>query len=403
MRALALPTPRALARAPAPVARPARRAAVRPTRQTARLPAPCAAPSEAAPYGAPPVTDPEAYLVLVRAVWEGRWRREGGGGGVPAAPAARVGRAARGGRGPAGAARPRGRSLDGRQPSTAAGAARRGGGAPRRRRHPPPHPQGLAHAFRQTESGSLTPVTIVEPVSANALECMAAGGATSFSEVASLRARAALDRTFAAALPPAWAAAAICDDWDFRVGACARTWARPHAVDALMDLVPLGTVKGGWAFQADGGTHKRVLGAVVEVSDDDNVKQVWGWGAGVCVAGVLSGGRGGPPMLTPPPPPPPTLPGHLHRRLRPGRQIGRGRRRPGRGQDRGRGRRRGPRRRPRARRQGGGGHGGGRRPGLATGAVEKGGACFWEGGGGVKRGRREKGEAERRRETQPRP
>lgn len=88
-----------------------------------------------------------------------------------------------------------------------------------------------------------------------------------------MKAGAALGRTFAQSLPPAWSEAALCDDWDFRVGACARTWARPHAVDALMDLVPLGTVKGGWAFLEDGGPHKRVLGAVVEVSDDDNVKQ----------------------------------------------------------------------------------------------------------------------------------
>jgi phosphatidylinositol glycan class S len=102
---------------------------------------------------------------------------------------------------------------------------------------------------------------------------MAAGGATSYSEVAAVRARAALDRSFAAALPPAWGAAPLCDEWEARLGACARTWARPHAADALMDLVPLGSVKSGWNFTPDGGAHKRVLGAAVEVSDEDNVKQ----------------------------------------------------------------------------------------------------------------------------------
>lgn len=138
--------------------------------------------------------------------------------------------------------------------------------------HSNPPSQGLAHCYRQTDAG-LTPVTIVEPVSANSLECMAAGGATSFSQVAAVRARAALDRSFAASLPPAWAAAPLCDEWDARVGACARTWARPHAVDALMDLVPLGSVKDGWNATAQDGPHKRVLGAAVEVSDADNVKQ----------------------------------------------------------------------------------------------------------------------------------
>ena len=121
--------------------------------------------------------------------------------------------------------------------------------------------------------GGLTPVTIVEPVSANSLECMAAGGATSFSQVTAVRAKTALDRTFASSLPPAWSAAPLCDEWEARIGACARTWARPHAVDALMDLVPLGAIKDGWNSTAADGAHKRVLGAVVEVKDDDNVKQ----------------------------------------------------------------------------------------------------------------------------------
>ena len=48
----------------------------------------------------------------------------------------------------------------------------------------------------------------------------------------------ALQRSLAD-LPPMWAekGAVWCDDYDFRVGACARTWLRPHAQDNLMCAV----------------------------------------------------------------------------------------------------------------------------------------------------------------------
>jgi hypothetical protein len=111
---------------------------------------------------------------------------------------------------------------------------------------------------------------VIEPVSANSLECMAAGGKTSFVEVAALRAGQAMSKD-RGAMPAAWSQAPFCDDWAFRVGACARTWGRPHAADNLMDLVPLGSPpRGNWNFNLD---DKRVLGAAVEVSDEDNIKQ----------------------------------------------------------------------------------------------------------------------------------
>ena len=34
--------------------------------------------------------------------------------------------------------------------------------------------------------------------------------------------------------PEKWSAARFCDDFEFRAGACARTWARTHAQDNLM-------------------------------------------------------------------------------------------------------------------------------------------------------------------------
>ena len=62
---------------------------------------------------------------------------------------------------------------------------------------------------------------------------MAAGGKTCFKEVTSLKLGDALsmDRSL---LPGSWAAAAWCDNYEFRCGACARTWSRPHAQDNLM-------------------------------------------------------------------------------------------------------------------------------------------------------------------------
>ena len=138
-------------------------------------------------------------------------------------------------------------------------------------KHPKtPFPQGLAHCFEKSEEGKLVDRMVIEPVSANSLECMAAGGKTSFVEVAAMRAGQAMAKE-RSAMPPSWSSASFCDDWAFRVGACARTWGRPHAADNLMDLVPLGSPpRGGWNFNLD---DKRVLGVAVEVSDDDNIKQ----------------------------------------------------------------------------------------------------------------------------------
>ncbi len=64
---------------------------------------------------------------------------------------------------------------------------------------------------------------------------MTAGGKTCFLEVTSVRLGKALQRDLGG-LPGLWAekGAVWCDDYDFRAGACARTWLRPHAQDNLM-------------------------------------------------------------------------------------------------------------------------------------------------------------------------
>eukprot|EP00884_Botryococcus_braunii_P001811 jgi/Botrbrau1/11630/Bobra.0209s0021.1 len=119
------------------------------------------------------------------------------------------------------------------------------------------------------KNGRLTDRFVIEPIAANALECMAAGGKTSFLEVVGLTAADALARDLSR-LPPEWEGATFCDDFEFRVGACVRTWLRPHAQDNLLDLVPLGQVKAKWNHSLD---DKRVLNFDNEVSDSDNIKQ----------------------------------------------------------------------------------------------------------------------------------
>ena len=157
-------------------------------------------------------------------------------------------------------------------------------------------PQGLAHCFRKDDNGKLMDHFVIEPISANSLEvcthpwttcshslhhhdffrlfimacmrmqwatpvkphartqhrsdgivsrqawsnachgmwqCMAAGGKTCFKEVVSLKLGSALAKD-TSDLPAEWAGAAWCENYEFRAGACARTWARQHAQDNLM-------------------------------------------------------------------------------------------------------------------------------------------------------------------------
>ena len=65
------------------------------------------------------------------------------------------------------------------------------------------------------------------------MQCMAAGGKTSFKEVKSVHLGEALSRD-KALYPEDWSSARFCEDFEFRAGACARTWQRTHAQDNLM-------------------------------------------------------------------------------------------------------------------------------------------------------------------------
>ncbi|KAL3143485.1 hypothetical protein ABBQ38_002292 [Trebouxia sp. C0009 RCD-2024] len=128
---------------------------------------------------------------------------------------------------------------------------------------------GLGHCFEKTEEGKLKDKFVIEPITANSLECMAAGGKTCFKHVTSLTFEQAMskDRSI---LPETFSEGFFCEDFEFRCGASARTWQRTHAQDNLLDIVPLGQNKSNFNYNLD---EKRVLNFENVVDDSDNVKQ----------------------------------------------------------------------------------------------------------------------------------
>lgn len=128
---------------------------------------------------------------------------------------------------------------------------------------------GLSHCFEKNDEGKLTDRMLIEPLSASSMECLATGARTSFRLAAGVTLGSALQRD-RASFPVELQEARFCDKWEFRCQAAARTWARPHAMDNLMDLVPLGRTRGQFNFSLD---DKRVLNQTVEIKDEDNIKQ----------------------------------------------------------------------------------------------------------------------------------
>lgn len=128
---------------------------------------------------------------------------------------------------------------------------------------------GLALCFEKTQDGRLVERTIIEPISASSLECMATGARTSFKLATGLSYRDALARN-RELLPEEFKGGVFCEKFEYRLDAAVRTWQRPHAQDNLMDIVPLGKVKGSFNFSTE---DKRVLNFENTVDDSDNVKQ----------------------------------------------------------------------------------------------------------------------------------
>lgn len=128
---------------------------------------------------------------------------------------------------------------------------------------------GLAHCFEKSDEGKLADRFVIEPITANQLEALANGAPTCYKAVfgATLKDATSKDKSI---LPPDFANASYCENFETRSDACARTWLRPHALDNLLDIVPLGQIKDGFNFNL---ADKRVLNFENVVTDDDNIKQ----------------------------------------------------------------------------------------------------------------------------------
>jgi len=111
---------------------------------------------------------------------------------------------------------------------------------------------------------------VIEPVSANSLEAMERGMKTTYEHVAALPLGELLKEDLGV-LPEPFRAGFFCEDLEFRARCCARTWKRPHALENLLTLVPLGESRSD--FNVDYEKNKRILNFVNVVSDDDNIKQ----------------------------------------------------------------------------------------------------------------------------------
>jgi phosphatidylinositol glycan class S len=96
-----------------------------------------------------------------------------------------------------------------------------------------PSSQGLAHCYEKGDDGKVVDRFMIEPISANSLECMGTGAKTCFKFVYSMTLGDALARN-KGAFPPEFADGTFCEEFETRCDSCARTWMRPHAMDNLL-------------------------------------------------------------------------------------------------------------------------------------------------------------------------
>eukprot|EP00238_Polyblepharides_amylifera_P013328 CAMPEP_0196582132 /NCGR_PEP_ID=MMETSP1081-20130531/37607_1 /TAXON_ID=36882 /ORGANISM="Pyramimonas amylifera, Strain CCMP720" /LENGTH=231 /DNA_ID=CAMNT_0041902615 /DNA_START=150 /DNA_END=845 /DNA_ORIENTATION=- len=128
---------------------------------------------------------------------------------------------------------------------------------------------GVAKCFEKVDN-KLEERLIVEPVTAGTIESMAAGAVTSYLACTSIKYGDAIQMDLSA-LPEDFQGLNYGDDFVFRCGCAARTWARPHAVEMLQEIVPWPPeVRSDWNFLIE---SKRILNFVNEVNDSDNIKQ----------------------------------------------------------------------------------------------------------------------------------
>lgn len=92
---------------------------------------------------------------------------------------------------------------------------------------------GLAHCFERSEDGKLIDRFVIEPITANSLECMSNGARTCFKAVWSTTLGDVISKK-QDVLPSDFQGVPFCENFEARVDACARTWMRPHAIQNLL-------------------------------------------------------------------------------------------------------------------------------------------------------------------------
>lgn len=132
---------------------------------------------------------------------------------------------------------------------------------------------GLAHCFEKVEN-KLVARMVIEPVTAGTIESMAAGALTSYMAVTAVNMDvvAKMDLSI---LPKRFQdepGVTFAESFVFRAECASRTWARPHAVENLLNVVPANPeIRDDWNYSVQNNT--RILNFENVVDDNDNVKQ----------------------------------------------------------------------------------------------------------------------------------
>lgn len=124
---------------------------------------------------------------------------------------------------------------------------------------------GLATCFLK-EDGQLSEVKILEPIPSAALEAIVKGIPTSYQQAYATTLGAALSNP-ASSLPPDFASAQLCDDFQERAIAAARTYKRRVVAQ---EHIPGGSTRSDFKYSVE---RKRILNSQRLVTTEDNVKQ----------------------------------------------------------------------------------------------------------------------------------
>lgn len=124
---------------------------------------------------------------------------------------------------------------------------------------------GLATCFLK-EDGQLSEVKILEPIPSAALEAIVKGIPTSYQQAYATTLGAALANPMSS-LPQDFASAQLCDDFQPRAIAAARTYKRRVIAQ---EHISTGSIRSDFKYSVE---RKRILNSQRLVTNEDNVKQ----------------------------------------------------------------------------------------------------------------------------------